>query len=111
MCYKFTDDAQELMNNFQSQEIQEIDEAITEGNPPPKCKKMDLIKKLATALHIFNHVASNLLQGIQSPPPAMRVPKQSVQAAEKFVVFADSQKQIATEVRAFSDSLNSFYIL
>ena len=44
VVYKFTDSAQSLLNDLQSQEIHNINKAIKEGNPPPKCKKMDLIK-------------------------------------------------------------------
>ena len=40
VAYKFTDSAQSLLNDLQSQEIHDINEAIKEGNPPPKCKKM-----------------------------------------------------------------------
>ena len=40
--YKFTNDAQTLLDQLQRQEIAEINVAISEGNPPPKCKKMDI---------------------------------------------------------------------
>ena len=102
VVYKFTDSSQSLLNDFQSQEIHDINEAIKEGNPPPKCKKMDLIKRLAGSLHIFNHIASKLLEGIQPGPPPQRITEHSVAAAEKLTAFADSQKQIATEVRILS---------
>ena len=102
VVYKFTDSAQSLLNDLQSQEIHDINEAIKEGNPPPKCKKMDLIKRLAGSLHIFNHIASKLLEGIQPGPPPQRITEHSVAAAEKLTAFADSQKQIATEVRILS---------
>ena len=69
VVYKFTDSAQSLLNDLQSQEIHDINEAIKEGNPPPKCKKMDLIKRLAVSLHIFNQIASKLLKSIQPGPP------------------------------------------
>ena len=102
VVYKFTDSAQSLLNDLQSQEIHDINEAIKEGNPPPKCKKMDLIKRLAGSLHIFNYIASKLLEGIQPGPPPQRITEHSVAAAEKLTAFADSQKQIATEVRILS---------
>ena len=93
VVYKFTDSAQSLLNDMQ---------AIKQGNPPPKCKKMDLIKRLAGSLHIFNHIASKLLEGIQPGPPPQRITEHSVAAAEKLTAFGASQKQIATEVRILS---------
>ena len=98
VSYNFEDEAQVLLNNLQSQEIQEINQAIMEGNPPPKCKRMDLIKRLSGAIHIFNHVASKLIDGIKPDPPAMRISANSVMRANNLVLFADSQKQVATEV-------------
>ena len=95
------------LNDLQSQEIHDINEAIKEGNPPPKCKKMDLIKRLAGSPHIFNYIASKLLEGIQPGPPPQRITEHSVAAAEKLTAFADSQKQIATEVRILSMWTNS----
>ncbi|KXJ20571.1 hypothetical protein AC249_AIPGENE9420 [Exaiptasia diaphana] len=97
VCYQFTEDAQDLLDSLQSQEIQDINDAIRDGNPIPKCKQMDIIKRLSASLHIFNHVASKLLQRERPGPPAMRVTKPSVETAEKLVTFADSQKQITTE--------------
>jgi hypothetical protein len=73
--YKFNTDAQALLNNLQSQEIEEINQsmAIKEGNPPPKCTKTDLIKRLEGSLHIFNHIATNLIDSVEPGPPAMRI--------------------------------------
>ena len=44
VVYKFTDSPQSLLNDLQNQEIHDINEAIKERNPHPKCKKMGLIK-------------------------------------------------------------------
>lgn len=44
VIYKFTESPQSLLNDLQNQEIHDINEAIKEGNPHPKCKKMGLIK-------------------------------------------------------------------
>ena len=58
--YKFTEDAQQALDSIAQQEIEEINEALREGNPVPKCKKNDLIKRIAASLHIFNNVATHL---------------------------------------------------
>ena len=95
VVYKFTDSAQSLLNDLQNQEIHDINEAIKEGNPAPKGKKMDLIKRLAGSLHILIHIASKLLDGIQPGSPPQKITKHSVAAVEKLTAFAESQKQIA----------------
>ena len=86
---KFTDSTQSLLNDLQSHEIHDINEAIKEGNPPPKCKKMDLIKRLAGSLHIFSHIASKPLEGIQPRPPPQSMTGHSVAGADKLTAFAD----------------------
>lgn len=98
-CYQFNDEAQAVLTDIKAQEIADINEAIKEGNPPPKCKRIDQIQRLAACLHIFNHVANKLLQRQRPGPPSMRITKCSVLSAEKLVSFADSQKQMATQVK------------
>ncbi|KAK3746846.1 hypothetical protein QZH41_000036 [Actinostola sp. cb2023] len=88
--YKFSEDAQQFLSKLQNEQIQDINNAINEGHPPPKSKKMDLIRR----------IASNLIEGQRPCHPHQRVPLASVKRAQKFVEFAESQKHIATE---FSD--------
>lgn len=99
VCYQFTDEAQELLGQIKAEEISDINEAIREGNPPPKCKRLDQIQRMAASLFIFNHIATSLLQRQRPQPPPMRIDKESVVSAQKFIMFADSQKQMAIEVR------------
>lgn len=96
--YKFDDEAQELLHELSKQEIEEINDALKEGMPVPKCKKCDLIKRLAGCLHIFNHIAGQLLNGCKPPPTPQRITKASVEGAQKILQYANTQKQIATEV-------------
>jgi len=42
--------------------ITEVNDAITEGRNPPKSKKIDVILRVAAALHIFNHVTTDLIE-------------------------------------------------
>ncbi|KAK3726241.1 hypothetical protein QZH41_001309 [Actinostola sp. cb2023] len=60
---RLCEDAEQFLSKLQSEEIQDINNAINEGHPPPKSKKMDLIRRIAVALHVFNHIASNLIEG------------------------------------------------
>ena len=96
--YKFTDNAKELLHNISKQEIEDINEALKDGNLVPKCKKCDLVKRLAGCLHIFNNIASHLLNGSKPPPTPQRISKASVEGALMILNYANTQKQIATEV-------------
>lgn len=54
--YTFEDDAIALLRETIDQFVAEVNEAIQEGRVPPKSKTPELIPRLATALHVFNHV-------------------------------------------------------
>ena len=56
-------EATETVNTINEQFIAEVNEATLEGTSPPKTKKIDIILRVAAALHIFNHVTEELLQG------------------------------------------------
>ena len=60
---------------------------------------MDLVKRIAAALHIFNHFALELLNRRKPNPPAMRITARAVHRAASLVHFADSQKEIVIDVR------------
>lgn len=91
--YTLDQEATETVNTINEQFIAEVNEAILEGTSPPKTKKIDIILRVAAALHIFNHVTAELLQGRQPTQPAD-------------VNWAESQKEIFVEV----SDMNSFYL-
>ncbi|XP_020915082.2 uncharacterized protein LOC110252595 [Exaiptasia diaphana] len=95
--YKFTDDAQALLQQLSTQEIEDINQALKDGDPVPKCKKCDLVKRIAGCLHIFNNIATNLLDGQKPPTTPQRITKSSVEAAITILNYCNTQKQIATE--------------
>ena len=99
--YKFSDDANLLLTDLQKQHLQQINDALRDGLPTPKCKMADLVQRVSAALHIFNHFASELMAGRQPTPPPSRITARAVSSAEKLVNFADSQKQITTDVSIF----------
>ncbi|RUA06581.1 MAG: hypothetical protein DSY43_01720, partial [Gammaproteobacteria bacterium] len=96
--YDFSHAAQMLLTDLQKQEITEINTAIGEGSPSPKNKTLDLLKRSAGAIHIFNYVAGKLVDGQRPDAPPSEIQEVSVRRAEVFVHFATSQKNIATEV-------------
>ena len=59
--YALDQEATETVNTINEQFIAEVNEAILEGTSPPKTKKIDIILRVAAALHIFNHVTAELL--------------------------------------------------
>jgi len=59
--YTLTQEANDTVNRLNEEFIAEVNEAIIDGRTPPRTKKVDIILRIAASLHIFNHVASQLL--------------------------------------------------
>lgn len=55
--------------------VAEINEAVQDGTVPPKSKTPELIPRLATALHVFNHVIAELLAGVPSTEAPTKISK------------------------------------
>ena len=62
--YDYDDDAKNLLRDTMDQFVSEVNEAITKGEMPPKSKTPDLIPRVATTLHVFNHIMIELLAGV-----------------------------------------------
>ena len=86
------------MNGLNEEFITEVNDAITEGRDPPKSKKTDVILRVAAALHIFNHVTTDLIEQRQPTPPADAIEKTTLLRAIDYVSWAESQKEIFVEV-------------
>ena len=67
--YKLSEQANETVDTLNKEFIIKVNEAITEGQTPPKTKKFDIILRVAAALHVINHVAFELLQQRQPTQP------------------------------------------
>ena len=104
--YTLDQEATETVNTINEQFIAEVNEAILEGTSPPKTKKIDIILRVAAALHIFNHVTEELLQGRQPTQPADEIEKSTLLCAIEYVNWAESQKEIFVEV----SDMKSFYL-
>ena len=59
--FTFTKDAQQLLRNNIDQFVTEVNDAIRDGKVPLKSKMPELISRVATALHVFNHTMAELL--------------------------------------------------
>ena len=96
--YTLTQEANDAVNFLNEEFIAEVNEAITEGKTPPNPKKIDIILRLAASLQIFNHVASQLLDQTQPTPPTEEIERTTLLSAMDYVTWAESQKEIFTEV-------------
>ena len=103
-----TQEANDTVNRLNEEFIAEVNEAITEGQPPPTTKKINIILHVAASLHIFNHVASQLLDQTQPTPPTEEIERTTLLSAIDYVTWAESQKEIFVEVSIFFTSPHSF---
>ena len=85
-------------NRLNEEFIAEVNKSITEGRTPPKTKKIDIILRVAASLHIFNHVASQLLDQTQPTPPTEEIERTTLLSAIDYVTWAESQKEIFVEI-------------
>ena len=96
--YTVTEEANYTVNHLNEKFISEVKEAITEGQTPPKTKKIDIILCVAALLHILNHVASQLLDQTQPTPPTEEIERKTLLSAIDYVTWAESQKEIFVKV-------------
>jgi hypothetical protein len=61
-------------------------------------KKLDLLKRLAVSIHVFNHIANTLLRGIKPGAPAKEVSLDTVKKALTFLDYCLAQKEVIVEV-------------
>ena len=53
--------------------VVEVNTAIQQGKVPPKLKIPELVPRLATALHVFNHTMNELLSGVPATAPPTEI--------------------------------------
>ncbi|PFX14489.1 hypothetical protein AWC38_SpisGene21343 [Stylophora pistillata] len=97
--YTLNQEAKETMNTVNEEFITEVNEAMLEGTTPPKTKKIDIILRVAAALHIFNHVTAELLQRRKPTQPADEIEHSTLLCAIDYVAWTESQKEIFVERR------------
>ena len=95
---KLSEEANETVDTLNEEFIAEVNGAITEGCTTPKTKKVDIILRVAAALHVINHVASELLQQWQPTQPPEEIEKSTLLHAIDCVGWEESQKGIFVEV-------------
>lgn len=89
--YTFLAEGEEKLKGLKDEFIIEVNDAIKEGNVPLKSKKF-------TCLHVFNHVMAELLEGRQPTRPPREIALETLHRAQRFMEFAETQKEIVMEV-------------
>ena len=99
--------AQQLLRDNIDQFIAEVNEAIRDGKVPPKSKMPELVPRVAAALHVFNHMMSELLAGVPAASPPTEISKSTLETATEFVQHLESQKDLLCQV-SNPATLNNF---
>ena len=76
----------------------EVNTAIQQGKVPPKSKIPELVPRVATALHVFNHTMTELLSGVPATAPPTEISNTTLESATQFVHHLESQKDILCQV-------------
>ena len=92
-------DAKFLYRETIDQFAVEVNTAIQQGKIPPKSKIPELVPRVATALHVFNHTMNELLAGVPATAPPTEISKTTLENATEFVNHLESQKDILCQVR------------
>lgn len=90
--FSFCEDAILLLRDNIDLFVAEVNKAIREGKVPPKSKMPELIPRIATALHVFNHTMNELLAGVPATRPPSEITKSTIENATDFVQHLECQK-------------------
>ena len=97
--YTFDEEAKQLLKSKKDEFIGEVNGAIQDGSyPPPKSKKLDLIPRVAAALHAFTIGMNNVLAGHADVEIPTVIPLQTLQRAISYVNYLETQKHMLCEV-------------
>ena len=97
----FTTAAAAYLLSVEENFIEELNESLLKGIPTHKSKKLDLIQRVAVSVHVFNHTAETLLKGQKPRPPSTQISIETLKKAQAFIEFAESQKDMVTNVSIF----------
>ena len=98
-AYEFHDEGKQFLKNKKDTFVAEVNEAIQDGSViPPKSKQMDLVPRVAAALHVFTAVFTNISAGHDEDPIPTVIDLQTLQHAEKYVTYLETQKNLICQV-------------
>ena len=91
--------------------IQEVNDAIKDGNVPPKSKKNYLLQRVAASIHVFNYTTAERLERRKPGAPPREIALQTLDRAQRFIEFAETQKEFVLEVRFHAVyQINEFHV-
>lgn len=97
--FKFDANGQTLLRETIDNFSKEVNDDLASGRVPPKSKAPELIPRLATSLHVLNHVLEEMLFGVEdATEPPTTISCETLQHAINFVKHLESQKQILCQV-------------
>ena len=96
--FYFSEEAQAILRENTDQFVSDVNDAIREGKVPPKSKLPELLPRMATALHVFEHAMKQLLAGVPATSPPTQIEKATLERATDFVNHLESQKSILCNV-------------
>jgi hypothetical protein len=96
--FHFSSGAKEMIDSLNADFIKAVNDAIGEGVPPPKSKRVDLLQRISVSLHILTHVLSCLIRGRKPRSPPKDVSAETVKKALILLEYVESQKQIVIDV-------------
>ena len=100
--FTFDTSARELLRENIDQFVTDVNDAIKDGKAPPKSKLPELVPRVATSLHVFNHTMTELLAGVAPTSPPTEISKSTLEKATEFVQHLESQKDILCQVSTIS---------
>ena len=87
-----------MLDSFEEDYIKSVNESIEEGVPPPKSKRVDLLKRIAVCLYILTYTLSHLICGRKPRAISKDTDLEMVEKALLLLEYAESQKQLVIDV-------------
>ncbi|KAJ8030604.1 hypothetical protein HOLleu_27063 [Holothuria leucospilota] len=95
--YEFDVDAKQLLKEKECEFVSILNDALTHGTIPPRSKKIDIVQRVALSFHVFDHIMSHLLDGINPDNPPLQISRGTLSRAFQFLDYCDMQKEILME--------------
>ncbi|KAJ8018690.1 hypothetical protein HOLleu_43181 [Holothuria leucospilota] len=95
--FTFSPDASVAVKQMEEECISEINDAIRSGKTLPKSKKIDLVMRVALALHVFTSVSKPLLEGVDIDIIPLEISLDVLNAAIYYVTFCEMQKSTLSQ--------------
>ena len=96
----------EMVDSLKEDFIKAVNEAIAEGMPSPKSKRIDLLQRISICLHILTYTISSLVRGRKPRPTPKEVSLDTVKKALLLLDYVESQKQMVIDVSIFVVIIN-----